>query len=943
LVVKNITVTDINTVDEKRIVKVADPTPGVDGPAFFEIVYQDTDGTEKVITVPGVDNGDNTIDVLLPTQVLDKDWFVIRLPLDPDHPAPTQSKLISNSDIVEPVVDFSVVNHATTNQVITYNMKNGSVILDINDISYSKSAVVLEGNSTTTYKIEAPDGTTVSTIGSIALDSGTAMNGDYKFTTVISVTDGGNTTNYSVTKKITIINDTTAPSATLKTTALNGSSISVAKTITVAMEDKESGIASYAIVVKPTNTAPDINSVSLQPVIISDSAYKEVSFTSSLISATNYIYAIVKDNSDNVTIKLLDSYIVPASVAALAAINNATTVLEMSNAIDLNATVLGLDLTAYNLLTDKSAVQDQLIPSTFGNATLLKTIFDQLVADQKVVEFNALKNSTQSELDAVYASYSKLDYYDADWAILQDAYTTASQNITNATNASELTTAKTNGVSAMAAVKTVNQTIEDAITEINNATTESYMSVLITKYADMMDLDLSGYNVVEDKKPVLTELITLTFTSKEQVKAAIIQAVDTQDKKQILADRIAIVKTYVDTTDEKKVASTDKVNIITQLNEVNSILSNGTYLSDKQKEDLNQQKVIFEGYITTINEVQKDLDNAKKIAATVDVEYISTLTKPELEVMATVIANRLADKSNLTQEEIAILTEAGNKLNKAIIVEIKKQESPINIPKDSSVLILEKQIEDLPNAVTSSDKIIKDNESAIMSAKETYDLLGTKKTQVSAELVLKLDQLIDRLSNINVKLDSTKAGTNVSATGLGLLVTRADVESGKDINITLNVVSKTALQPEKDTIVILTENKVIGAYFDINIYKQVGTSDPVRIGELDNQVCISIEIPDNIKGKLGYSIVRVHNGVPEILVSTQVGDILSFYTDKFSTYAIIYNEEIVIAPATAPLGAPQTGDNHGPIVLWVLTSAFVFGGLEITRRRNIKVPFSDEK
>jgi len=60
-------------------------------------------------------------------------------------------------------------------------------------------------------------------------------------------------------------------------------------------------------------------------------------------------------------------------------------------------------------------------------------------------------------------------------------------------------------------------------------------------------------------------------------------------------------------------------------------------------------------------------------------------------------------------------------------------------------------------------------------------------------------------------------------------------------------------------------------------------------------ITISIVIPEDQRGKTSYEIVRVHNGVLEVLPSTYDPETftLTFETDKFSTYGVLYSEEVV--------------------------------------------------
>lgn len=71
---------------------------------------------------------------------------------------------------------------------------------------------------------------------------------------------------------------------------------------------------------------------------------------------------------------------------AVAAINTAATNAAMNTAITSNAATLGLNLTDYNALTNKTPVQTALLTPVFMSAAEVRTAFDQAAAVQKVNE-----------------------------------------------------------------------------------------------------------------------------------------------------------------------------------------------------------------------------------------------------------------------------------------------------------------------------------------------------------------------------------------------------------------------------------------------------------------------------------------------------------------------------------------------------------------------------
>ncbi|NFK79591.1 cell wall-binding repeat-containing protein [Clostridium botulinum] len=76
-----------------------------------------------------------------------------------------------------------------------------------------------------------------------------------------------------------------------------------------------------------------------------------------------------------------------AEKVAVKAINEAKADT-IAKVIEDNSAVLGLDLTAYNALTNKTPVHDQLVGKSFADKAAIKTAFDKAVAGQKQAEDN---------------------------------------------------------------------------------------------------------------------------------------------------------------------------------------------------------------------------------------------------------------------------------------------------------------------------------------------------------------------------------------------------------------------------------------------------------------------------------------------------------------------------------------------------------------------------
>lgn len=121
----------------------------------------------------------------------------------------------------------------------------------------------------------------------------------------------------------------------------------------------------------------------------------------------------------------------------------------------------------------------------------------------------------------------------------------------------------------------------------------------------------------------------------------------------------------------------------------------------------------------------------------------------------------------------------------------------------------------------------------------------------------------------------------------------SEVAEGKKIEIVLEVKEAQA----NELIETSTKGYKVGKYLDITLYKSVnGTSESIH--ELTKKLKISIELPTELINKdktitRTYFIARSHNGKVDILETNydEKTNKLTFETDKFSDYAIIYKDK----------------------------------------------------
>ena len=110
---------------------------------------------------------------------------------------------------------------------------------------------------------------------------------------------------------------------------------------------------------------------------------------------------------------------------------------------------------------------------------------------------------------------------------------------------------------------------------------------------------------------------------------------------------------------------------------------------------------------------------------------------------------------------------------------------------------------------------------------------------------------------------------------------------------------------------ILSSEEIL-AYFDVNLFKQVGEMEPEKIHETAAPVKVTIS-PDLMMDEVAevvaggeYAVIRLHDGAAEKIEVTAEDGNVSFETNKFSIYAlarpVVSQEADEPMPEVDPLG-----------------------------------------
>ncbi len=128
---------------------------------------------------------------------------------------------------------------------------------------------------------------------------------------------------------------------------------------------------------------------------------------------------------------------------------------------------------------------------------------------------------------------------------------------------------------------------------------------------------------------------------------------------------------------------------------------------------------------------------------------------------------------------------------------------------------------------------------------------------------------------------------------------QSEVANGAEVSVYLVVtdISENVSEDDKTQIETTTPDGTVGMYLDIDLFKKINTTE-TQVTETNSTVTVSIVIPNELINtdssiKRTYNIVRIHNGVSEIIegIFNFEDNTFTFETDKFSTYALIYTDE----------------------------------------------------
>ncbi len=188
---------------------------------------------------------------------------------------------------------------------------------------------------------------------------------------------------------------------------------------------------------------------------------------------------------------------------------------------------------------------------------------------------------------------------------------------------------------------------------------------------------------------------------------------------------------------------------------------------------------------------------------------------------------------------------------------------------------------------------------------------------------------------------------------------KSRVESGEDVKITLEVkdITDSISEDDKGLIMNMLDEHTVGLYLDIDLYAQIGSDSRQQINKTNGKIKITIKISDSLVSTKSnvtrtYKIIRVHEGVVTLIdaIYDPATRTLTFETDRFSTYALVYNDVVTTTkdteePTTPDTDnspskdekdeVPKTGDSNGFYGWFICLIACISMTIYVTRKKKI--------
>ena len=166
---------------------------------------------------------------------------------------------------------------------------------------------------------------------------------------------------------------------------------------------------------------------------------------------------------------------------------------------------------------------------------------------------------------------------------------------------------------------------------------------------------------------------------------------------------------------------------------------------------------------------------------------------------------------------------------------------------------------------------------------------------------------------------------------------RTLLEGGADVTVRLALSGDDTSVSAADRALVeqILGDLTLGMYLEASLFKQVGQEQETKLDQLNGGVTVSFVLPGNLLPADGtvraFSVIRVHDGVAEQVdtVYNREKGVLSFTSDRFSTFAVAYTDTTQMPPAVNP----GTGDGFAPGLWFAAALACVAGTVALIHEK----------
>ena len=477
------------------------------------------------------------------------------------------------------------------------------------------------------------------------------------------------------------------------------------------------------------------------------------------------------------------------------------------------------------------------------------------------------------------------------------------------------------------------------IATVENLSNDNYMlpenaavEFVIQKVCEADEVTSDDKVVIEEALELIEDLLLEDNLTDEERDAIEQQKADLTEKLNNIkaaADRREAVDETVNTLPETgKVTSANKESITEALDVIDQLLApeNVGNLTETEKAAVEAQKADLTEKLEKIETAEEGMKKVEETATSIPpASEVTSEEKESIEEALEIIGDLLAPENvgNLTEEQVEFIENLKEELQEKLDI-IHAIEDSLNEIKNE--LAVQPDYDD----ITSDNKedikdIIEDIESVLKDEKEN---LSSEEVEALEELKKELEDkvtFIEQIEKYEPVLGDFKNTTKPKVNDydgnleidshelIGIIslekTEKEHVAKGETVKVYLEVsdITETITEEDKKLIETEIEDKEVAIYLDITLFKQVGEREPKKVPNINGLVTITFQVPSNLVNTDSsvarkYQIVRVHEGEVSIIdaVYDEITGEISFETDKFSTYALIY-EDVAVKN-------PQTGD-----------------------------------